>query len=54
VVTVRAVNASVPSDGIVTDSAGLARIEVTVGKQAGPALVTATVDSVEKQAEMVV
>jgi hypothetical protein len=54
VVTVRAVNASVASDSVVTDSAGLARIEVIVGKQAGPALVTATVDSVEKQATLVV
>jgi hypothetical protein len=54
VVTLRAVNASVVSDSVVTDSGGLARIDVIVGKQAGPALVTATVDSVEKRATLVV
>ncbi|HVH66572.1 MAG TPA: hypothetical protein VM716_01755 [Gemmatimonadales bacterium] len=54
VITVRAVNAGVTSDSVVTDSGGLARIEVTAGKQAGPALVTARVDSVEKQASLVV
>ena len=50
VVTFRAVNADVATDSVVTDSAGLARVEVTLGKQAGPALVTATVDSLQRQA----
>lgn len=49
-VAFRAVNADVSADSVVTDSAGLARVEITLGKQAGPALVTATVDSVQKQA----
>ena len=49
-VAFRAVNADVTPDSVVTDSAGLARVEVTLGKQAGPALLTATVDSVQKQA----
>ena len=52
VVTFRAVNAEVASDSVVTDSAGLARVEVTLGKQAGPALVTATVDSLQRQAAL--
>jgi len=52
VVTFRAVNAEVASDNVVTDSAGLARVEVTLGKQAGPALVTATVDSLQRQAAL--
>ena len=50
VVTFRAVNAEVAADSVVTDSTGLARVEVTLGKQAGPALVTATVDSLQRQA----
>ena len=50
VVTFRAVNADVATDSVVTDSAGLVRVEVTLGKQAGPALVTATVDSLQRQA----
>jgi hypothetical protein len=50
VVTFRAVNAEVATDSVVTDSAGLARVELTLGKQAGPALVTATVDSLQRQA----
>ena len=49
IVAFRAVNAGVSPDSVVTDSAGFARVEVTLGKQAGPALVTATVDSIEKQ-----
>lgn len=49
IVAFRAVNADVNPDTVVTDSAGLARVEVTLGKQAGPALVTATVDSTQKQ-----
>lgn len=54
VVTFRAVNAEVVPDSALTDSTGLARVEVTLGKQAGPALVTATVDSIQKQAALVV
>jgi hypothetical protein len=50
VVTFRAVNAEVTADSVVTDSGGLARVEVSLGKQAGPALVTATVDSLQRQA----
>ena len=49
-VAFRAVNADVTPDSVATDSAGLARVDVTLGKQAGPALLTATVDSVQKQA----
>ena len=52
VVTFRAVNAEVATDSVVTDSAGLARVELTLGKQAGPALVTATVDSLQRQAAL--
>lgn len=52
VVTFRAVNADVTTDSVVTDSAGLARVELTLGKQAGPALVTATVDSLQRQAAL--
>jgi len=50
IVTFRAVNAEVGTDSVATDSTGLARVEVTLGKQAGPALVTATVDSLQRQA----
>jgi hypothetical protein len=53
-VTFRAVNAEVATDSVLTDSAGLARVEVTLGKQAGPALVTATVDSLQRQAALTV
>ncbi len=49
-VAFRAVNADVSPDSVITDSAGIARVDVTLGKQAGPALLTATVDSVQKQA----
>ena len=52
VVMFRAVNADVVTDSVVTDSAGLARVEVTLGKQAGPALVTATIDSLQRQAAL--
>jgi hypothetical protein len=51
-VTFRAINADVSADSVVTDSAGFARVEVTLGKQAGPALVTASVDSMQKQASL--
>ena len=54
VVTFRAVNAEVVPDTATTDSAGLARAEVRLGKQAGPALVTGTVDSIQKQAALLV
>src|SRR5207244_3110742 len=54
IVAFRAVNADVSPDSVVTDSAGLARVEVTLGKQAGPALVTATADSLQKQASFLV
>jgi hypothetical protein len=53
-VTLRTVNAELSSDSLVTDSLGRVRIEVTLGKQAGPALVTASVDSVQKLAPLVV
>src|SRR5207245_7136251 len=52
VVTFRAVNADVETDSVATDSTGIARVDVTLGKQAGPALVTATVDSLERQAAL--
>ncbi|HXL52572.1 MAG TPA: Ig-like domain-containing protein, partial [Gemmatimonadales bacterium] len=52
IVTFRAVNAEVGTDSVATDSAGLARVEVTLGKQAGPALVSATVDSLQRQATL--
>ena len=51
-VAFRAVNADLETDSVATDSAGLARVDVTLGKQAGPALVTATVDSLERQAAL--
>jgi len=41
-------------DSVVTDSAGIARVDITLGKQAGPALLTATVDSVQKQTAFLV
>ena len=52
VVAFRAVNADVETDSVVTDSAGLARVDVTLGNHAGPALVTATVDSLQRQAAL--
>ena len=51
-VTFRAVNAEVGTDSVATDSGGLARVEVTLGKQAGPALVSATVDSLQATYEL--
>jgi hypothetical protein len=53
-VTFRAGNAEVAPDSAVTDSAGQAHVEVMLGKQAGRALVTASVDSVQKQATLAV
>src|SRR5207247_412918 len=52
VVAFRAVNADVETDSVATDSTGIARVDVTLGNQAGPALVTATVDSLERQAAL--
>jgi len=52
VVRFRGVNAVVAPDSVVTDAAGFARVEVTLGKQAGPALVNAVVDSIQKQAAL--
>src|SRR6266576_6185 len=52
VVTFRAVNADVETDSVATDSTGIARVDVTLGNQTGPALVTATVDSLERQAAL--
>ena len=52
VVVFRAVNADVETESVATDSAGIARVDVTLGNQAGPALVTATVDSLERQAAL--
>ncbi len=53
-VTFRGVNADVTPDSALTDTTGTARVEVTLGKQAGAALVTATVDSLQRQATLVV
>ena len=52
VVAFRAVNADVETDSVVTDSAGNVRVDVTLGNHAGPALVTATVDSLQRQAAL--
>jgi hypothetical protein len=48
-VTFRAVNASVEPATAITDSAGRARVEVTLGERVGPAAIIATVDSIEKR-----
>lgn len=47
VVVFRSRNAQVTRDSAVTDSAGRARVEVTLGSQAGVAVVTASFDSVQ-------
>jgi hypothetical protein len=47
VVKFRSRNAQVAPDSAVTDSAGRARVDVTLGSQAGSAVVTASLDSVE-------
>ncbi|HYR99444.1 MAG TPA: Ig-like domain-containing protein [Gemmatimonadales bacterium] len=52
VVALRAVNADFETDSVVTDSVGIARVHVTLGNHAGPALVTATVDSLQRQAAL--
>lgn len=51
-VTFHAINAEVTPDSVLTDTMGVARVDVTLGKQAGPALVTATVDSFQRQAAL--
>src|SRR5436309_215134 len=47
VVVFRSRNAQVTRDSAVTDSAGRARVDVTLGSQAGRAVVTASFDSVQ-------
>jgi len=47
VVKFRSRNAQVAADSAVTDSAGRAQVDVTLGSQAGSAVVTASLDSVE-------
>src|SRR5438046_8809855 len=47
VVVFRSRTAQFPRDSAVTDSAGRARVEVTLGSQAGVAVVTASFDSVQ-------
>src|SRR6266516_1098640 len=47
VVVFRSRNAQVTRDSALTDSAGRARVEVTLGSQAGVAVVTASFDSVQ-------
>ena len=47
-VTFRGVNAEVAPDSAVTDSAGQAQVEVTLGERVGSAVVIAVIDSVEK------
>lgn len=46
-VVFRVRNAQIARDSVVTDSTGRARVEVTLGSQAGLALVTASLDSVQ-------
>lgn len=53
-VSFRAVNAEIAPDSAVTDSAGQVRLDVTLGSKAGTAIVTATLDSVQKQATLYV
>jgi len=47
VVVFRVRNAQIARDSVVTDSTGRARVDVTLGSQAGLALVTASLDSVQ-------
>jgi hypothetical protein len=47
VVVFRARNAQLARDSAVTDSVGRARVDVTLGSRAGPAVVTASLDSVQ-------
>ncbi|PYP71939.1 MAG: hypothetical protein DMD36_02950 [Gemmatimonadetes bacterium] len=53
-VSFRAVNAEIAPDSAVTDSAGQVRLDVTLGSKAGTAVVTAMLDSVQKQATLYV
>ena len=48
-VTFRSANASVVPTTAITDSSGRVRIEVTLGERVGPAIILATVDSIEKR-----
>jgi hypothetical protein len=48
-VAFRAVNAIVAPATVTTDSEGWARVEVTLGDRIGPAVIAATIDSLEKQ-----
>jgi hypothetical protein len=48
-VAFRAVNASVVPTTTTTDAAGQARVDVTLGDRIGPAVIVATIDSLEKQ-----
>ncbi|HUL03254.1 MAG TPA: hypothetical protein VLV16_08525 [Gemmatimonadales bacterium] len=52
VVVFRAYNAQVEPDRVITDATGLARLQVTLGSRAGTAVVTAAVDSVQRQATL--
>ncbi len=52
VVSFRAMNASVSPSTATTDSAGRARVEVTLGERVGPATIVATIDSLEKRATL--
>lgn len=45
----RAENATVSPTTAVTDAEGRARVEITLGVRAGPAMVVATIDSLERQ-----
>lgn len=50
VVVFRANNAEVEPERATTDAAGIVQVQVTLGSRSGPATVTATVDSVQRQA----
>jgi hypothetical protein len=52
VIAFTAQNADVVPDNVVTDGAGLAQVQVTLGTQAGTAVVIASVDSVRIQATL--
>jgi hypothetical protein len=49
VVSFRSMNASVVPTTATTDSAGRVRVEVTLGERVGPAIIVATIDSLEKR-----
>jgi len=48
-VTFRSVNSSVTPTTAITDSMGRVRVEVTLGERIAPAVIVATVDSIEKR-----